>query len=195
MAAISHHPKVSTFEKTYPKSVSIGGVSFTCRLMTSQDRHLVLTLAQQLPESDLLFMRQDITQPEEVDRLVRDLEANRMAVILVEDGRDIVACGTLTHNRLFWNRHWAELCVTVRSPYRNRGLGTQIAAQLMEFARQKGLEKVVAYTLVEDKGAQHMFEGLRFKPEAILPDWVKTRDNHTHDLLLMACALGDNQHG
>ncbi len=192
---MNHHPKVSTFEETYPKSVFIGGVNFTCRLMTSQDRHHVLILAQQLPESDLLFMRQDITQPEEVERLIRDLEANRVTVILVEDGRDIMACGILTRNRLFWNRHWAEVCVMVRSPYRNRGLGTQIAAQIVEFARQKGLEKLVAHTLVEDKGAQHMFEDLGFKPEAILPDWVKTRDNHTHDLLIMAVTLRDNQPG
>jgi hypothetical protein len=42
---------------------------------------------------------------------------------------------------------------------------------------------------IEDKGAQHVVEELGFKAEAILTDWVKTRDNRTHDLLIMSAPL------
>lgn len=177
----------------YPKTVTINGMDYIFRLMTAQDRNAILAFAQSLSDSDLLFMRRDITQPEAVEAWVRDLQTNRAISILVEDQGRIVGYGSLYYNQLFWNRHLAEIRVMVSSPYRNRGFGGRLTRDLMLFARELNLDKVLVYTAVEDKGSQRMVEDLGFRPEALLADWIKTRDDRTHDLLIMSTSLRDTQ--
>jgi RimJ/RimL family protein N-acetyltransferase len=173
----------------YPKTVKVNGSVFAFRLMEPSDRNAVLTFAQHLSESDLSFMRRDITQPDAVEDWIHDIQADRAVTILAEEAGKIVGYGTLYHNQLYWNRHLAELRVLVSSPYRNRGLGQQIATDLVMLSKKLKVEKVLAYLPVENKGAQRMVENLGFKPEAILADWVKTRDNANHDLLIMSMTL------
>jgi RimJ/RimL family protein N-acetyltransferase len=173
----------------FPQTVNISGEEFTFRLMTEKDHHAILALARQLSESDLLFMRRDITQPEAIDDWVQDIQTNHAVSILVEDHERIVAYGTLYYNQFFWNRHLGEIRIMVGSPYRNRGLGKRLARELTVIARSLELEKVLTYMSVEDLGARHLFEDLKFRPEAILADWVKTRDERTQDLLIMSISL------
>lgn len=176
-------------KQRFPKIVEIGGTEFILRLMTPQDRNTILSFAQHLPEADLLFMRRDVTQPEAVDAWMRDLEAKRAVSLITEAEGGVVAYGTLYFNQLFWNRHLGEVRVLVSSAYRNRGLGRRIIRELVRLAEDMELEKVVTYLSVGDKGARSVMEDLGFRAEAILGDWVKTRDNRRHDLLIMSTSL------
>lgn len=180
-------------KENYPYTFSLNGTTFTIRLMEGKDRNAILTLAHTLSPADLLFMRRDITQSEAVDDWLTDIERNHAITILVEDGGKIVAYATLYHHQLFWSRHMGEMRVMVTSPYRNRGLGARITRELMLFAKELELQKVAIYLAVEDKSAQRMVEELGFRPEALLTDWVKTRDDNTHDLLIMTTSLADLQ--
>lgn len=180
-------------KQQFPKNVHLDGTTFTFRLMTAEDRELILAFARHLPESDLLFMRRDVTQAEAVDAWIRDLAMNHAITILVEYQENIIAYGTLYYNQLFWNRHLGEIRVLVSSAYRNRGIGTRLSRELMKFAKERELDKVVSYMAVEDKVARCLVEDLGFKPEAILSDWVKTRDSRIHDLLIMSTSLSEMQ--
>jgi RimJ/RimL family protein N-acetyltransferase len=173
----------------FPKHVKLGGTTFTLRLMTPQDRDVIFAFAHHLSESDLLFMRRDITQPEAVDAWIRDLEMQHAISILVEDEGKVIGYGTLYFHQLFWNRHVGEIRVLVSSPYRARGIGTRLTRELMSMAHDMELEKVVTYMAVDDKVGRSVVEDLGFTPEAILADWVKTRDNRRHDLLIMSTSL------
>ncbi|NDJ86721.1 MAG: GNAT family N-acetyltransferase [Chloroflexi bacterium] len=173
----------------YPKTLTLGKTKYILRLMDADDRNAILAMAQRLSEDDLLFLRRDITQPAMVDEWINDLLTNRAITILAEDDGQLVAYGSVYYNQLYWNRHLAEIRFLVSSPYRNRGLGTRITHELMTIAKQIDVDKVVTYMAVEDKSAQRVVEDLGFRPEAILTDWVKTRDDRTHDLLIMSIAL------
>ncbi|MBL8156744.1 MAG: GNAT family N-acetyltransferase [Anaerolineae bacterium] len=175
----------------YPYTITIHDKPFTLRLMTAQDRDVILYFAQHLPETDLSFMRRDITQPEAVDAWIRDVQSNRAVTILVEDQGNMVGYGTLYFNQLFWNRHLAEVRVLISSTHRNWGLGTRLMRDLTQFAQELKLDKVIVYMAVENDSARRMTTDLGFKAEAILADWVKTRDNRTHDLLIMSMALSE----
>jgi len=119
------------------------------------------------------------------------IHKNRAYSLLVEAGSLAIAYGTLYYNQFYWNRHIGEIRVVVSTPYRNRGLGSRITRELMGKAKEIGLEKVMMYMAVEDKGARAMVEDIGFQAEAILSDWVKARDNTTHDLLIMSIALAE----
>lgn len=177
--------------KDFPKSVSINGTKYVFRLMETKDRHAILNFARGLSEADLSFMRRDITQPEAVDAWIKDIECNRAISVIVEDEGRLIGYGTLYYNQLFWNRHLGEIRILVSSPYRNRGVGKRLVRELMALAREMPLDKVTVYLAIEDKGAQHMAEEAGFKAEALLTDWIKTRDERTHDLLIMAASLTD----
>ncbi len=178
---------------SYPKSVTAHDRSFVLRLMESRDRNAILTLAQSLSEADLLFMHRDITQPEAVDEWVRDVEAGRAVTVLAEENGKIIGYGTLYYNQIFWHRHLAEIRIMVSEPYRNWGLEETLTGELVRYARDLRLDKVITYLTVEDKGTQRVAEELGFRPEALLTDWVKTRDNCTHDMLIMVTSLTDMQ--
>lgn len=180
-------------EKGYPKIVNLNGSKYNFRLMEAKDRNTILNLARTMSEAELSFMRRDITQPEAVDDWIRDIETNRAISILVEDQGRVVAYGTLYYNQLFWSRHLAEIRVVVTSAYRNRGLGSRLTKELVNCAKELKLDKVLAYTAVEDKVAQRMMQSIGFEAEALLTDWIKTRDDRTHDLVIMSTSLADLQ--
>lgn len=176
-------------EKDYPKTVKLGGDKYTLRFMTSKDRDKLLDFAQKMSEADLWFMRRDITQPAAIDSWITDIETDHAKTLLVEQDDLLVAYASLYYNQLFWNRHLAELRVVVSSGYRGRSMGRKLAQELSNLAKDMGLEKVMVYMAADDKAAQRMVDYLNFKPEAILADWVKTRDDRTHDLLIMSTDL------
>lgn len=173
--------------KDFPITITDENVDF--RFMTTEDREAINRMAQQLTEADLWFMRRDITQPEAVADWVHDIERHRATTVLAEYEGAVIGYGTIYYNQLFWNRHVAEIRVMVSSAHRNRGLGKKLVLQLVVLARELGLEKVISYMAVDDQGARRLFEDLGFVAEAVLTDWVKTRDNRTRDLLIMSTSL------
>ena len=183
--------EASQLKAQYPRQFDVDGEKFTFRIMTPSDRDSVTSLAQKLSEQDLMFMRRDITQPEAVNDWLHDLERNHAISLLVEDNGKIIGYGTLYYNQLFWNRHIGEIRVLVSTKYRSRRLGTRITKELTRIAKEVGLEKVMVYMAVENKAAQRTTDSLGFKAEAILADWVKMRDDTTHDLLIVSRSLHD----
>jgi RimJ/RimL family protein N-acetyltransferase len=177
------------FKERFPQTVTLNGVQYTFRLMTAADREAILRFTQSLSDGDVLFMRRDVTQPDAIDAWIKDIEAGRAITILIEDKSRLVAYGSVYYNQLFWNRHLAELRILVSSPYRNRGLGTRLSRELIALARELELEKVTCYMAIEDACARAVVEDLGFRPEAVLADWVKTRDGRTHDLVIMSAPL------
>ncbi len=176
---------------SFPKGLTISGDNYTMRLATPDDRDRLFALAQTLPENDLLFMRRDITQMDAIDEWMQDIARGHAITILVEANDEIVAYGTLYYNQIFWHRHIGELRFLVSSAYRNRGLGTRISRELLLCARDLNLEKAITYMAVDDRGARRLLEDMGFSAEAMLTDWVKTRDEKTHDLLIMSLAMGE----
>jgi RimJ/RimL family protein N-acetyltransferase len=177
-------------EQDYPKTTSILDTEYVFRLMTAKDRAVMADFVQSLSENDLLFVRRDVGQPEAIDSWLQDLEQDRAITILAEDKGRVAGYGTLHYNQLYWNRHIAEIRVLVSAAYRKRGVGKALAKELIGLARNLQLAKVVAYMPFTDKQARVVMEGIGFKPEAVLADWVKTRDDRTHDLLIMSVPLG-----
>ena len=68
---------------------------------------------------------------------------------------------------------------------RGKGLGRVLAAEVLQLAHDKGLQKLVARMAVEQKGAAQVFGRLGFRTEALLSDFVMDREGRTHDLIVM----------
>ena len=173
-------------KRKYPSKITIGGRNVTLRYMSATDKAGVLTFARALPEHDLLFLRRDITEDREVDAWIEDIDAGIVKSVLAVEGGTIVGYGTVHRNDLRWSSHVAELRVMVAESMRGKGLGRVLTQEAFAVALEEGIEKMMAQMTLDQKGAITTFEGLGFRPEALLRDHVKDREGNLHDLLVLS---------
>ena len=173
-------------KRKYPSKITVGGRNVTLRYMSATDKAGVLTFARALPEHDLLFLRRDITEDREVDAWIEDIDAGIVKSVLAVEGGAIVGYGTVHRNDLRWSSHVAELRVMVAESMRGKGLGRVLTQEAFAVALEEGIEKMMAQMTLDQKGAITTFEGLGFRPEALLRDHVKDREGNLHDLLVLS---------
>ena len=128
----------------------------------------------------------DITRPAIVDQWADAVAEGAVTTLLAERGGAVVGCAVIDRGRLDWSAHVGELRVMVAPGVRGQGLGRALTQEAFAVALSLGLEKMVAQMTVDQKGAVAVFEGMGFRPEALLRDHVKDRDGRTHDLLVLS---------
>ncbi len=171
----------------YPRSAHLdGGGDVTLRLMSPADGPALLAFARALPPHDLLFLRRDITQTAAIDTWVRGIEQGAISTVLAEGDGAVQGYATVDRGELSWSPHVAELRVLVAEAMRGKGLGRLLTWEAFAVALGLGLEKMVAQMTLDQKGAIAVFEGMGFRPEALLRDHVKDRAGNKHDLLVLS---------
>jgi L-amino acid N-acyltransferase YncA len=146
----------------------------------------MLALARSIPEYDRLFLRRDITRPEVIDRWIAELEAGELASVLAEREGAIDGYATVQPDRDTWSPHVAELRVHVAPRERGRGLGRVLTQEAFAIALSAGLEKITARMTPDQHSALRTFEGLGFRAEGLLRDYVRDRNGDLHDLLVLS---------
>jgi L-amino acid N-acyltransferase YncA len=172
--------------RNYPRDAKIGNSQMTLSYMTPADRAPALSFARALPAHDILFLRRDITQPEAIDTWLNGIERGRITSVLAEHNGVVQGYATVDRGELSWSPHVAELRVLVSAEMRGKGLGRVLTQEAFAIALGLGIEKIVAQMTVDQKGAISVFQGMGFRPEALLRDHVKDREGRKHDLLILA---------
>jgi L-amino acid N-acyltransferase YncA len=172
--------------RNYPREVDLKGTRVTLREMSGSDGSVALAFARALPVHDLLFLRRDITQPEAIDIWLSGIARGRITSVLAESDGVVQGYATVDRGELSWSPHVAELRVLVSAAMRGKGLGRLLTQEAFAIALGLGIEKIVAQMTVDQKGAIAVFEGMGFRPEALLRDQVKDREGRKHDLLILA---------
>jgi L-amino acid N-acyltransferase YncA len=169
----------------YPTLVTLADTQITLRYLEDGDRQAILDFARSLPPHDLLFLRRDITQPDQVDLWLRDnAEGRSTTVIALVDDR-IVGYATVASDGLTWTRHVRELRVMVGPQMRGMRLGRLLTEQAFAIARQQGVKKMIAQMTPDQTAAVKVFREMGFEPEARMRHQVIDRDDVLHDLLIM----------
>jgi L-amino acid N-acyltransferase YncA len=172
--------------RKYPREVRLDGDAMTLRYMTAADRAAALTFARALPAHDILFLRRDITQPDAIDVWMNGIERGRITSILGERNGVVEGYATVDRGELSWSPHVAELRVLVSAAMRGKGLGRVLTQEAFAVALGLGIEKIIAQMTVDQKSAISVFQGMGFRPEALLRDHVKDREGRKYDLLILA---------
>ena len=171
----------------YPLRITLGGgEEVEIRLMTAADRDAILAFARALPESDLLFLRVDLTEPAVVDEWVRHLETGHSTSLVAYDGEKLAGYASVHRDSAPWTRRVGEIRVNVGPDYRRQGLGRNLTAQIFDVAQALGLKKLMANMTSDQPGAQSAFRHLGFVPEALLADYVEDRSGRSRDLVIMS---------
>ncbi|MDE2670512.1 MAG: GNAT family N-acetyltransferase [Chloroflexota bacterium] len=177
----------TTSDSRYPAAGAVGGQRVTLRLMDASDGDGILAFARALPEHDLLFLRRDITQAEQVETWVQRIEAGVTTSLLVLDKDDSIAgYATVDGSDLPWSQHVAELRVLVGPTLRGRGIGRLLTEEAFRIALGMGVDKIIGQMTVDQHEAIAVFRSLGFQPEALLRDHVKDREGEKHDLVILS---------
>ncbi len=174
-------------DSRYPAAGTVGGQRVILRLMDAGDGDGILAFARGLPEHDLLFLRRDITQTEQVETWVQRIEAGVTTSLLVLDRDESIAgYATVDRSDLPWSQHVAELRVLVGPALRGRGVGRLLTEEAFRIALGMGVDKIIGQMTVDQHEAIAVFRSLGFQPEALLRDHVKDREGEKHDLVILS---------
>lgn len=162
----------------------------TIRPMVPGDEKGLLDFFRRIPQEDRFFLKEDVTSPQVIQRWAETLDYSRALPLLAIMEGKIVGDGTLHHRRAGARRHIGEVRVVVDPAYRNRGVGRGLLHQLVEIARDKGVEKLMFEVVADtEEAAKHTAQVLGFVPIAVLPGHVKDYCGAKHDLVIMELRL------
>ncbi len=80
--------------------------------------------------------------------------------------------------------HVGALGTVILPPYRGRGIGRRLAQAVLDFAREKGYEKLIVYVRAGNEGALAFYRSLGFVPIARLARQVKIDGLYEDEILM-----------
>jgi RimJ/RimL family protein N-acetyltransferase len=174
--------------RSYPRTIEFEHRKFTLRVMTPADGDAVVAFARSLPETELAFLRLDLTQPAVVAEWMHNIELGRSLSLVVELEGKMVGYVSLLHDEHMWTSHLADIRAFVSPPYLE--LRRSLVLEAIELADQMNVERVVCRIAAEQVAVRQMLEALGFHVDALLQDWLKSNDGKTRDLLILSRPVG-----
>lgn len=163
-----------------------GGAQVVIRGLRPDDGPALLKFFLGLPREDRLYLRDDVTREGFLEEFVEkaDFEAI-IPLVAVKEG-EIIGNATLYRTRHGWTVHVAQLRMAVAASFQRRGLGSELARQLVRIAMDLGVDKMVAQVADNQAGAKRAFEKLGFVREAVLKGHVKDINGKKRDLVILS---------
>jgi len=180
--------EVALFE--YPKELELK-VGFKCLLrpLESADEMAFHEFFLAVPTHERMFIKHRVTDPAVIHEWCQNIDLGRNLPLLAVLEGQIIADATLHQQLGGWKRHVGRVSVLVHPKFRGRGLARALVSEILNLARQVGLEKVEAEFIGGQETAIKMFGLLGFQPLCRLPDYVKDMEAVTHDYILMGLDL------
>ena len=142
-----------------------------------------------VPERERMFIKHRVTQPEVICDWCENIDLGRNLPLLAMAGDKIVGDATLHQQLGGWKRHIGRVSVLVHPQFRGRGLAKTLVGEIVEIARNIGMEKVEAEFIGGQETAIHMFAMLGFSNLLRLEDYVKDMQAVAHAYVLMGLDL------
>jgi L-amino acid N-acyltransferase YncA len=156
------------------------------RPLEHNDRKLLEAFYTEIPLNDRWLMRYDVLDPKIMQKWFDGIGQDYVTSIIALCNQQIVGHGSLHKRSHGSTRHVGRFRILVLPEYRQQRLGTWLLLDLIQLAMDKGLETLRTDLVrgMEDAAIEAVVKFDFFK-EAVLRDYVKDRDGHLHDLLIM----------
>jgi L-amino acid N-acyltransferase YncA len=175
---------------TYPKSIKLkDGTRVILKLNSREDFEFSLGFFRRQPEEDRVYLRRDVTKREVIEQRVCEIESGLSTVVIALADGMIVGDVLLQVPARGWYRKTGEVRLVTDTKYRRRGLGILLLQEIIEVAKEKGLNKLEATCMDTQIGIQKTLEILGFEKEGKLKDFVVDLKGNEHNLILMGKQL------
>ena len=174
----------------FPKVVQLkDGTNATLRQLRPDDEKEFHSLFLSIPEHERMFIKHRVAEIDTIRDWCRNLDYGRNLPLVGLVGGKIAGDATLHQQLGGWKRHVGRVSVLVHPGFRGRGLARALISEIIEIARQVGLEKVEAEFIGEQAAAIKMFALLGFSQLLRLENHVKDMQAISHDYILMELGL------
>ena len=174
----------------FPKVVQLkDGTKATLRQLRRDDEKEFHGLFLSIPEPERMFIKHRVAEIETIRDWCRNIDYGRNLPLVGLVGGKIAGDATLHQQLGGWKRHVGRVSVLVHPGFRGRGLARALIGEIVEIARQVGLEKVEAEFIGEQAAAIKMFALLGFSQLLRLENHVKDMQAISHDYILMELGL------
>lgn len=165
------------------------GLTCHVRPLEASDEQALHEFFCALPAHELMFIKHRVTDPEILHEWCQSIDYGRNLPLLAFLGDEVIGIATLHQQHGGWKRHVGRVSVHVHPARRGLGLARLLISELIDLARQSGLEKIEAEFIAKQEKAIKMFSLLGFSQLYCLPDYVKDMQAITHDYLVMGIDL------
>ncbi len=170
----------------YPKRFKTrDNLEITLKPMVKEDEAKLFEFFKKLPETDRMYLRDDVSKPETIRKWVENLNYERVFPVLAFHEDQIIGDATLHREKFGWKQHIGEIRIVVAPDYRKKGVGAILAREIYYIALKTGLKKLMAEMMVEQQGAIKVFDKLGFIQEAVLSGHVIDSKGKAHNLVIM----------
>ncbi len=170
----------------YPKKFKTrDNLGITIRQMIKEDETKLIEFFKKLPETDRMYLRDDVSKPEIIRKWVENLNYERVFPILAFYEDKIIGDATLHREKFGWKQHIGEIRIVVDPDYRKKGVGAILAHEIYYISLKTGLKKLMAEMMVEQQNAIKVFDKLGFIQEAVLSGHVIDSKGKAHNLVIM----------
>jgi RimJ/RimL family protein N-acetyltransferase len=183
----------------YPKRVNLkSGRTIELRPLNgvaNGDRSQLIHFLSELPREHVEFLDEDVHEPEVARKHIAQRCDERIWSLLAidEDGR-VVGDATLEMGLHGWRRRVGEVRVVVAPRFNGDGLAQALIREVVDQATLRELRKLETKILDFQIGARVVFERLGFREEARLRSHAMSRDDQTHDLIILTTDVDDRWH-
>ena len=174
----------------FPKVVQLkDGTKATLRQLRPDDEKEFHGLFLSIPEHERMFIKHRVAEIETIRDWCQNIDYGRNLPLVGLVGGKIAGDATLHQQLGGWKRHVGRVSVLVHPEFRGRGLARALIGEIIEIARQVGLERVEAEFIGEQVAAIKMFALLGFSQLLRLENHVKDMQAISHDYILMELEL------
>jgi L-amino acid N-acyltransferase YncA len=173
----------------YPREiVTKDGMPVILRPLKKEDEKLLNEFFARIPEEERWFLRDNVDEPEVLSEWIKNLDFVSIlpVVAVTEDDNTIIANVRLYRRRAACMNHMAHLRIMVDPAFRHQRVGTWMLVDMIKYAMDTGIEKLVAEFLAGvEQAAINAAYKLDFFEQAVLKEYVKDPGGKYHDLIIM----------
>ena len=174
----------------YPKDVKLkDGSKSRFRPLRKDDEKGFYEFFQGVPEPERMFIKHRVSDQKVIREWCQNIDLGKTFPLLALVEGKIAGDATLHQQLGGWKRHIGRVSVLVRPEFRGRGLARALVSEIVNLARNVGLDKVEAEFIGEQDAAMKMFAMLGFSNLVRLEDYVKDTQAISHDYVLMGLDL------
>ncbi|MDB6068768.1 MAG: GCN5-related N-acetyltransferase [Pedosphaera sp.] len=174
----------------FPKDLKLkDGTKSKARPLRKDDEKAFHEFFMSVPSQERMFIKHRVTEVDVIRDWCQNIDLGRNLPLLALANGKIIGDATLHQQLGGWKRHIGRVSVLVHPKYRGRGLARALVMEVVEIARNIGLEKVEAEFIGEQEAAIKMFAMLGFSNLLRLEDYVKDMQAIPHDYVLMGLNL------
>ena len=178
--------QLQKFPRTLPLK---DGSKITLRPLRKDDEKDFHQLFLAIPEPERMFIKHRVTDTAVIRDWCQNIDLGRNLPLLAVAEKKIVGVATLHQQLGGWKRHIGRVSVLVQPSVRGRGIARALVNEIVDIARNTGLEHVEAEFIGGQETAIHMFAMLGFSQLLKLEDYVKDMQAIRHDYVLMGLSL------